>query len=496
MVLNELGSKISGALRAMSSSTTVDEAAMEACLKEITKALLQADVNVGLVVNLKKNIVKAVNIKELASGMNAGKVIQKAVFQELVALLDCGKDAKANLYTPKKGKPSVVMFVGLQGCGKTTTCTKYAYMHQKKGFKPALICADTFRAGAFDQLKQNATKARIPFYGSYTDTDPAKIAAEGVERFRKEKCDLIIVDTSGRHKQQEELFEEMRQVSAAVEPDLTIFVMDASIGQAVQDQAAAFRDAVDVGAVIVTKMDGHAKGGGALTAVSATKAPIVHIGTGEHIDEFESFDAKPFVSRLLGLGDWSGFMDKVQEIIPEDQHEEIFEKISQGQFTLRILYEQFANILKMGPMNQVFSMIPGFQDSMPGGANEQASQAKVKRMMCLMDSMTDKELDSTDLKYLTVPSRMERIARGAGRHMNDMYELIEEFKRLQKMMQKMKGLKMPKSGKMSALSQNLNAAQLSKALPPQMLQQLGGPGAIQQMMKQFEGGGGDRKSVV
>jgi signal recognition particle subunit SRP54 len=150
-------------------------------------------------------------------------------------------EAKKKKYEPKKGTPNVVMFVGLQGCGKTTTCTKYAYHYQKKGFKPALVCADTFRAGAFDQLKQNATKARIPFYGSYTETDPAKIAAEGVERFKAEKNDLIIVDTSGRHKQEDSLFEEMRQVAESVQPDMTIFVMDSSIGQAAQDQARAFK---------------------------------------------------------------------------------------------------------------------------------------------------------------------------------------------------------------------------------------------------------------
>ena len=208
---------------------------------------------------------------------------------------------------------------------------------QRKGFKPALVCADTFRAGAFDQLKQNATKARIPFYGSYTETDPAKIAADGVERFKAEKNDLIIVDTSGRHKQEDSLFEEMRQVSEMVKPDMTIFVMDSSIGQAAFDQAKAFKATVDIGSVIITKLDGHAKGGGAISAVAATKSPIIFIGTGEHIDEFEAFDTKPFVSRLLGLGDWTGFIDKIQDVIPTDQQPELLDKLAAGQFTMRIL---------------------------------------------------------------------------------------------------------------------------------------------------------------
>lgn len=403
-------------------------------------------------------------------------------------MLEGGELETKQKYAPKKGSPNVVMFVGLQGCGKTTTCTKYAYHYQKKGFKPALVCADTFRAGAFDQLKQNATKARIPFYGSYTETDPAKIAADGVERFKAEKNDLIIVDTSGRHKQEDSLFEEMRQVAEAVQPDMTVFVMDSSIGQAALDQARAFKATVDVGSVIITKLDGHAKGGGAISAVAATQSPIIFIGTGEHIDEFEVFDTKPFVSRLLGLGDWTGFIDKIQDVIPQDQQPELLDKLAQGHFTMRILYDQFANIQKMGPMSAVMSMIPGFGNDMMPKGQEKQSQAKIKRMMCLMDSMTDEELDTTNLKILQDPKRMERIGRGAGRGPGDVVELVEEYKRLAKMMGKMKGLKVPKKGgygQQHAINQNL--AQMAQAIPPGMLKQMGGMGALQGMLKQLEG---------
>ncbi|KNC73159.1 hypothetical protein SARC_14284, partial [Sphaeroforma arctica JP610] len=188
------------------------------------------------------------------------------------------------------------------------------YYYQKKGWKVCLICADTFRAGAFDQLKQNCTKARIPFYGSYTETDPVVIAAEGVQKFKEEKFEIIIVDTSGRHKQEAGLFEEMLQVDQAVHPDNIVFVMDASIGQAAELQAAAFKGQVDVGSVIITKLDGHAKGGGALSAVAATKSPIIFMGTGEHLDDFEPFSAQPFVSKLLGMGDLGGLMEVVKDL--------------------------------------------------------------------------------------------------------------------------------------------------------------------------------------
>ena len=355
-----------------------------------------------------------------------------------------------------------------------------------------MVCADTFRAGAFDQLKQNATKAQIPFYGSYQETDPAVIAAQGVERFKQEKRDLIIVDTSGRHKQEEALFEEMRQVAAAVQPDNVIFVMDGSIGQAAFDQAKAFHDTVDVGQVIITKLDGHARGGGALSAVAATRSPITFIGTGEHMHEFEPFETPKFVARLLGKGDWGGFIDKVKDVLPEeDQQEELLNKITKGEFTLRIMYEQFANIIKMGPMSQVMSMIPGFSNAIMPAGHEKESAARIKRFMTIMDSMTDRELDATSTKILSEESRIMRWAQGSGSSPMDVHQLLEEYKKLAKVfttaMKSMRGLPKSLKGDMNPRNMQANIAQMSKMLPPQMLQMMGGPGAIQQLMKQMEG---------
>ena len=190
-----------------------------------------------------------------------------------------------------------------------------AYYYKKKGWKACLVCADTFRAGAFDQLKQNATKAKIPFYGSYTESDPVQIAVDGVDKFKKDRFDMIIVDTSGRHKQEDSLFEEMLQIQNSIKPDNIVFVMDAAIGQACEAQAKAFKSQVDVGSVIITKLDSNAKGGGALSAVAATKSPIVFIGTGEHIDELEVFKTESFISKLLGMGDIKGLMENIQDLV-------------------------------------------------------------------------------------------------------------------------------------------------------------------------------------
>lgn len=255
MVLADLGSKVAVALRKMTQATVVDANVINEMLTEICKALLQADVNVAQVKHLREQIKRTVDVESIASGMNKRKMLERAVCDELCSMLHPGKEP----YAPKKKQANVIMFVGLQGCGKTTTCTKYAHLYKRKGFKCALVCADTFRAGAFDQLKQNATKAKIPFYGSYTETDPVQIAAEGVDKFREEAYEIIIVDTSGRHMQEAALFEEMEQVAAAVNPHEVVFVMDSSIGQAAHDQASAFKKKVSVGSVIITKLDGHAK---------------------------------------------------------------------------------------------------------------------------------------------------------------------------------------------------------------------------------------------
>eukprot|EP00164_Ancoracysta_twista_P001024 GFYU01001334.1.p1 GENE.GFYU01001334.1~~GFYU01001334.1.p1 ORF type:complete len:513 (-),score=174.92 GFYU01001334.1:404-1942(-) len=480
MVLGELGASIKNALSKLQTSPVIDEEVLDMVLKEISAGLLRADVNIKIVKSIKDNIKKIVDFEELAAGTNKRKLIHQAVFKELCAMLGSG----LNSYQPQRGRPNVIMFVGLQGSGKTTTCTKYAWHYARKGWRTCLICADTFRAGAFDQLKQNATKAKIPFYGSYTDTDPAKIAADGVNQFKAENYEIIIVDTSGRHMQQEALFEEMQQVNAAVDPDEVIFVMDSSIGQAVQSQAEAFKKAVDVGSVIVTKLDGHASGGGALSAVSSTRSPVIFIGTGEHMDDFEPFDVNRFVQRLLGMGDMTGLIDTLKEAGLEEQGPALMERISQGVFTMRDMYEQFQNIMKMGPLSKVMSMIPGLgADLIPKG-QEKEGQARLKRFCCIMDSMNDDELDGV---CKLEASRMARIARGSGTSIREVSQLVEEHKRFSKMVSKMGKIGKGKGADLTQMSRNPQAMmrQLQGAMDPRMLQQMGGQQNMMNMMKQL-----------
>lgn len=488
-MLGDLGQKITNAIHSMTTATVIDEQVFDTMLKEIVAALLHSDVNIKLVKRLRESIKAKVNLEEVAAGLNRRKIIQMTVFEELCRLVDPGVEA----FKPKKGKRNVIMFVGLQGSGKTTTCTKLASHYQRKGWKVCLVCADTFRAGAYDQLKQNATRAKIPFYGSYSEADPVQLAIDGVERFTNEGFEIIIVDTSGRHKQESELFEEMKQIEQSVNPDNVIFVMDASIGQAAETQAQAFKEAVNIGSVIITKMDGHAKGGGALSAVAATHSPIMFVGTGEHIHDLEKFDAKSFISKLLGMGDMKGLIEKVSEM-NVDQSKKLIKNLEQGVFTLRDMYEQFQNILSMGPISQVMGMMPGLNSDMFKGT-EAESQARLKKFMTIIESMNDDELDSPDGKIFSTPSgpsRIMRIARGSGSQIREVEEMLSQYKKFSQLVKKMggKGGMFNKAGdinkKMNPNQMAQMNQQMSKLINPAMLKQMGGTAGLQQMMKQFQ----------
>ncbi|KAI5859524.1 signal recognition particle protein [Durotheca rogersii] len=488
MVLQDLGRRISGALNDVTRAPNLDEKAFKAMLNEISGALLEADVNVRLVSKLKNSISTAVNFKDLPPGVNKKRLIQKAVFDELVKLVD----PHAEPFKPKKGKSNVIMFVGLQGAGKTTTCTKLARHYQARGFRSCLVCADTFRAGAFDQLKQNATKAKIPYYGSLTELDPAKIAREGVEKFKKERFEVIIVDTSGRHQQEAALFQEMINIQAAVKPDETIMVLDASIGQQAEAQAKAFKEAADFGAIIITKTDGHASGGGAISAVAATHTPIVFIGTGEHMLDLERFAPQQFVNKLLGMGDMAGLVEHVQSL-KLDQKDTI-KHIAEGIFTVRDLRDQLSNIMKMGPISKMAGMIPGMSN-LPGmaGMDDEESSARLKRMIFICDSMTEKELDSDGKVFIDQPSRMTRVARGSGVSVREVEDLLTQQRIMAGMAKKMGGNMKNMQRAQQAMGGGNKAQQF--AAMQKRLQSMGGAGAggmpdMASLAKMFGGGGG------
>jgi len=506
MVLQELGAQINTALGKLNSAV-VDDEAIDAVLKEIAGALLKSDVNVRVVSELRDNIRRQCQSEAFsASGTNKTRFVRNAVFRELVSVLSPEKEP----FKPKKGKANVFMFVGLQGAGKTTTVAKFANYWQKKGWKTAMVCCDTFRAGALDQIKQNAVKLHVPFYGDPLEADPVKLAKVGTKHFRDEKYEIILVDTSGRHRQESELFEEMEQVMDVVSPDEVIFVMDSTIGQSVKEQAEAFKQSVDVGSVIVTKLDGHAKGGGALSAVAATGAPITFIGTGEHFDQFEKFEASSFVSRLMGMGDVKGLMEKIkdQQHLIDDQ--DMVERLKKGEFTLRDFRKHLDMVLGMGDVGDTISMIPGLSQILQqnsGGAAHAQNTFKV--FMTCFDSMTEDELDGIfrtrekdpkDSKRFRLvyekeltESRIRRIARGAGVDMGVVYGLLQQYNMYSGMMSSLgkKGFAGragdQKFQNMMQRNPNQMMKHLTQAMDPRMLQMLGGRDNLQEMMKQMGG---------
>lgn len=490
MVLAELGQRIGQALNKMSAKSMLGEEDVKELLNEIAQALLQADVNINIVKKLQISIKTELALADEAAGLNKRKILQNAVYNGIKKILDPG----VKPFVPVKGKTNVVMFVGLQGSGKTTSCTKYGAYFQRKGLKTAVVCADTFRAGAYDQLRQNATKAKLRFYGSLTEADPVTIAREGVAELKKEKYDLIIVDTSGRHRQEAALFEEMKQVEQAVKPNDIVFVMSATDGQAVEDQARNFKGKVAVGSVIVTKLDCQTKGGGALSAVAATQSPIVFIGTGEHFDDFELFKPDTFVQKMLGMGDIGGLIDTMKDA-NIDADSEVYKRFQEGQFTMRDMYEHLQNVLKMGSVGKIMEMLPGMS-GLAGAAGEHGDVV-LKGFIHMMDSMTAAELDEPKVKKLMTPSHIHRVARGSGHSVMEVQNLLVSYSKFEEIAKKMgkvnfRAMSQDPGSLMSNRMGQQQMGQIAKLLNPNMLRQMGGMGGLQGMMRQLQGmqGGG------
>ncbi|KAL6939801.1 hypothetical protein ACO0RG_003647 [Hanseniaspora osmophila] len=495
MVLLDLGKKISNAVNgALNNSNDDFVASVDNMLKAISTALLQNDVNIKLVSSLRSSIRnKLIN----GSSDNASlpqqqrkNLIQKTVFDELCNLIDC-KSSTVQEFKPRKRTSNVIMFVGLQGAGKTTTCTKLAVYYASKGFKVGLVCADTFRAGAFDQLKQNAIKANIPFYGSYSEPSPVKVAMEGVAKFKKEKFEIIIVDTSGRHQQEESLFEEMIEISNAVKPNQTLMVLDASIGQVAEQQAKAFKESSDFGSIILTKMDGHAKGGGAISAVAASQTPISFIGTGEHIHDFEKFSPQSFIKKMLGLGDIDSLKDMMESVKHDKVAQEVQENMRQGKLTLLDFRKQMEMVSRMGSMAKMTQAIPGLSDMMGGNSEQlmQSTNQMFKTLFYIMDSMTKKELNSDGSIFFKEPSRMARVARGSGTSVGEVEGLIQQFHQMGSMMNSNAQRKLHQEDLMAAngLGRNMSPQMMQQKM--QMLKQQN-PKMYQDMMQQVGGPNG------
>jgi signal recognition particle subunit SRP54 len=417
MVMEKLGDSLQGALKKLIGAGRIDERTVNEVVKDIQRALLQADVNVKLVMGMSQKIKERAMKEDPPAGMNPREHVIRIVYQELMGII--GKGAEIQL------KPQIIMMVGLQGSGKTTSTAKLARYFQRKGLKAGVIAADTFRPGAYHQLKTLCEKLNVAFYGEENNPDAVEITRKGLKVL--EKYDVKIVDTAGRHALEAELIDEMERINAVAKPNHKFMVLDAGIGQQASQQAHAFNDSVGITGVIITKLDGTAKGGGALSAVSETKAPIAFIGVGETPEDFEKFEADRFISRLLGMGDLKSLMEKAEETLSEEDVN--VEALMQGRFTLKDMYKQLEAMNKMGPLKQIMSMLPmGMGGVKLSDEMFQATSDKMKNYRIIMDSMTEEEM--TDPKLIG-GSRIKRISRGSGCSPEEVRELLKYHKTMQ-----------------------------------------------------------------
>ncbi len=414
MVLDGLGKSLRGAIGRITGATSIDETLIKDVVKDLQRALLQADVNVQLVLEITKKIEKRALEEKPAANKTPKDHVINIIYEELVNLVDNGEGLKI--------APQTIMMVGLYGQGKTTTTGKLANIFNKKGFNVGLIGADVYRPAALDQLKQLGEKIGVDVYGEPGEKNAAKIVKNGMAKFKDKK--VIIIDTSGRHALEDDLIQELKDISAVAKPDERFLVLDSQVGQQAGPQAEAFHKAVGVTGVILTKMDGTAKGGGALSAVSKTKARIVCIGTGEHIRDLEPFNANKFISRLLGMGDITALVDIAKTEIGDDQDVmDAGKNIMSGKFTLNDMYQQLKAMSKMGPLQKVMSLIPGMS-KLEDKMDYEATQAKLKKYRYIMDSMTNEEKDNP---AIVKASRVQRIAVGSGTSVHDVRELLKQY---------------------------------------------------------------------
>ena len=434
MVLGDLGSSLQDALEKVAGRSRIDEEAVEEVVRDIQRALLQADVDVSLVNELSDSIRDRALNEEPPAGTSPREHVLRIVYEEMI---DVVGDA-----TEFELEDQTILLAGLQGSGKTTTSAKMARWFSRKGLRPAIVQTDTFRPGAYEQSKEMADRAEVPFYGDPDSEDPVGIAREGLDEF--EDRDVVIVDTAGRHALEDELVAEIEDIEEVVDPDMSLLVLDASIGQSAGEQADAFDEAVGIDGVVITKLDGTAKGGGALTAVDQTDSSVAFIGTGEEVSDVERFDPDGFISRLLGMGDIRALVDRVEEAMEESDIEEEEldpEKLLSGDFTLRDVYKQMEAMGSMGRLDQVMDMIPGMggmgalKDEMPEDFAE-VTEKRLDKYRAVMDSMTDEELDNPSR---VGASEVRRVARGSGTSEEDVRELLEYYNTMEQTMSQLGG---------------------------------------------------------
>ena len=430
-MLDKLGSSLKSTLKKIANAVFVNERMIDELVKDIQRALLQADVNVKLVFELSKQIKERALNEKPPAGVTQREHLITIVHDSLVGFF--GQEKKGITIDAKK-KPFKIMLVGLFGNGKTTTISKLAKYYMNRGKKVAVVGLDVHRPGAPLQLKQLAESLKVPCYINPKEKNALKIWKAYEKEYKN--YDVLLIDTAGRDALSADLIKEIETIHAAVKADENLLVISADIGQAAQQQAEQFHKSCNITGVIVTKLDGTAKGGGSLSACAATKAPIKFIGVGEKPDDLEAFNPTGFVGRLLGMGDLESLLEKAKASIDTEQAEDISKRMLKGDFNFIDLYEQLRTMKKMGPLNKIVDMIPGFGNMNIPKDMLNVQEDNLKKWRYIMDSCTKQELEDPELLTRT---RIERIAKGAGVQVKDVRDLLKQYRQSKKVMKMMKG---------------------------------------------------------
>jgi signal recognition particle subunit SRP54 len=426
-MLDSLREGLQNAVAKLVHGNVVDEAAIKEFVRDLQRTLIQADVNVRIALEVTERVQKRTLEEKPSGGVTRKDQVVSILYEELAHLL--GGEGGLRL---DKLKSNVMVMLGVQGSGKTTTTAKVARIFTRRGFKVGVVAADTFRPGAVTQLRTLCEASGIEVFSDEREKDSVKIAKEGRKHF--ESKNLVVIDTAGRHKEESGLLEEMKEIVGAVKPDYTILVVDGTIGQQCYNQALAFHRASPVGGIIVTKLDGAAKGGGALAASAATGAKIFYIGTGERIDDLEEFVPTRFVGRLLGMGDLKSLIDMVKAAEIEVDEKSV-QRMMSGKLTMDDLLVQFEQVKKFGSFKKVVEHIPGFSGAVKADELDKA-EGRVKVYKSIIQSMTRDE--RTDPEKINA-SRVKRIAKGSGRTEKDVRELLSRYRQMKSLAKSSKG---------------------------------------------------------
>ncbi len=427
-MFDSLSSKLQGAFKNLRGLGKISEDNISEALREVRMALLEADVNFKVAKEFLARVKEKSLGDEVLASVQPGQQIVKIIHDELVTLLG---DTNAKLETG--GNPTCIMMVGLHGAGKTTSSGKLAKLIKKQGRQPLLVAADVYRPAAMDQLETLGQQVDVPVLALKGEKDVQKIARAAMEEARAQACNVLIFDTAGRLQIDEDLVQELIDLKGLIKPQEILLVLDAATGQEAVSVATHFDEALGITGSILTKLDGDARGGAALSLKSVTGRPIKFVGVGEKLDEFESFHPERMAGRILGMGDVVSLVEKAAEVIEEDEAARMEEKLRKGEFSLEDFLEQMRAMKKLGPLENIVGMLPG-GDAALKDADLDKGQAELRRMEALICAMTPKERRQPNILNA---SRRRRIATGTGTKVSELNSMLNKFFQMQQMMKKM-----------------------------------------------------------